>query len=100
MYAEGAQLEALLAASAVTLAGELRAAKARLAIGNDEIAARSGLSESTIKRFSNGAREPRVPDLIKLATALNADPGELLDVALAKARENVARAESESDRRA
>lgn len=44
----------------------------------EQLAERTGLSKGTISRIENGARDPSVATLEKLAFALSCEPGALL----------------------
>jgi len=56
--------------------------KARTARGltMDQLAERTGISQSQLSRFESGKREPRVADLMKIAEALDVPPESLLPV--------------------
>lgn len=60
------------------LGKNLRAARKRLALTQEEVAHRSGLEPAEISRIESGKRDPRVSTLEKLAKALEVDPGQLL----------------------
>lgn len=60
------------------IAAALRAARARRGITQEQLAALSSIGAQTIGRFESGRREPRVGQLIRLATALGTTPSELL----------------------
>ena len=63
------------------IAAELRAARARRGVTMDDLAARSGLSKSSIVRFEHGERTPTVVHLVILARALDADPAAIVSAA-------------------
>lgn len=60
------------------LGKNLRAARKRLELTQEEVAHRSGLEPAEISRIEGGKRDPRVSTLEKLAKALEVDPGQLL----------------------
>lgn len=60
------------------LGKNLRAARKRLELTQEEVAHRSGLEPAEISRIESGKRDPRVSTLEKLAKALEVDPGQLL----------------------
>ena len=59
---------------------KVRAAFARLpgTTSNRDIAAKTGLSDSSISAYRNGWRTPSAGNLIKLAQAMNVDVRELM----------------------
>jgi transcriptional regulator with XRE-family HTH domain len=62
-----------------TLGSNLRAARKRLDLTQEEVAARSGVQAGEISRIESGKRDPQVSTLEKLAAALELPPGRLLD---------------------
>ncbi len=60
------------------LGQNLRAARKRLELTQEEVAQRSGLEPAEISRIEAGKRDPRVSTLEKLAKAVEVDPGQLL----------------------
>lgn len=65
------------------LVEELRVARTRARATNKEIAAKSGLSESTVNRILLGHRTPDVIQLLALTEALATDIRTLIDAAWA-----------------
>lgn len=59
----------------------LRALRTTIGLSLDELAARTNLSASTISRVETGKRTISLDVLVPLATALQVDLGELLDLA-------------------
>lgn len=66
------------------IAAELRAAVARAGLTKEEVAKLSGLSLSTIGRLLSGSRSVDTLQLFKIAKAVDADPGDILDAAQAQ----------------
>jgi transcriptional regulator with XRE-family HTH domain len=60
------------------LADELRAARARLRITQEELASRAGLSSATIFRLENGRRDIKAAQLIAIARVLGVRAADLL----------------------
>lgn len=56
----------------------VRAARTERGWTQEELAERSGLTPVQISRVERGVREIRLTTLLKLVSALDADPGELL----------------------
>ena len=56
----------------------LRAWRERRALTQRELAAKAGLTVSTVNRLENGLQEARISSLRKLAEALAVDPGALI----------------------
>lgn len=61
------------------LGKNLRAARDRLGITQEEVAARSGVQAGEISRIERGKRDPQVSTLEKIAKAVEMPPGRLLD---------------------
>jgi DNA-binding XRE family transcriptional regulator len=61
------------------LGKNLRAARVRKALSQEELASRSGVQQGEISRIERGKRDPQVSTLIRLAQALEMPPGRLLD---------------------
>lgn len=61
------------------LGKNLRAARKRLELTQEEVARRSGLEPGEVSRIENGKRDPRVSTVEKLAKAVEMKPGQLLD---------------------
>lgn len=60
---------------------EIRVARARRRLSQEELGARAGLSQSTINRLEAGKRTVDVLQLIAICKALGIDAGDLLDTA-------------------
>jgi transcriptional regulator with XRE-family HTH domain len=50
----------------------------RLAMTQDELAAGSGIDSSNIRAYENGRAMPSLYSLVRIAAALNVDPGGLI----------------------
>lgn len=61
------------------LGSNLRDARKRLGLTQEEVAERSGVHPTEISRIESGKRDPRASTLRRLARALEVRPGELLD---------------------
>jgi transcriptional regulator with XRE-family HTH domain len=61
------------------LGKNLRAARDRLDLTQEEVAARSGVQAGEISRIERGKRDPQVSTLEKIAGAVEMPPGRLLD---------------------
>ena len=61
------------------LGSNLRAARKRLGLTQEEVAERSGVHSTEVSRIEAGKRDPQVSTLRKLAAAVEVSPGELLD---------------------
>ena len=61
------------------LAGELRVARARVGLTQEELADAAGLHRTTANRLLVGTRKVDVQQLLDLAKALNTTAGEILD---------------------
>lgn len=61
------------------LGENLRAARKKLEMTQEELAARSGVQAGEISRMERGKRDPQVSTVLKLAKALELRPGQLLD---------------------
>lgn len=60
------------------LAAEIRAARARSKITQEELGKRAGLSAATIFRLENGQRDIKVGQLIAVAQVLGVPVGDLI----------------------
>ena len=67
------------------LGKNLRAARKRLGLTQEEVAERSRCQAGEVSRIERGKRDPQVSTLEKLAAALEIPPGRLLDCAAARA---------------
>lgn len=61
------------------LGSNLRAARKKLGLTQEQVAERSGVHVTEISRMEAGKRDPQVSTLLKLAKAVEVPPGELLD---------------------
>jgi transcriptional regulator with XRE-family HTH domain len=61
------------------LGSNLRAARKKLGLTQEEVAARSGVHPTEVSRIEAGKRDPQVSTVLKLAKAVEVPPGELLD---------------------
>jgi transcriptional regulator with XRE-family HTH domain len=61
------------------LGKNLRAARDRLGLTQEEVAARSGVQAGEISRIERGKRDPQISTLEKIAAAVETPPGRLLD---------------------
>ena len=61
------------------LGKNLRAARKRLGLTQEEVAERSGVQAGEVSRIERGKRDPQVSTLEKLAKALEVPPGQLLE---------------------
>ena len=60
------------------LGKNLRAARKRLGLTQEEVAERSGLQAGEVSRIEAGKRDPRVSTVERLAAALEVHPSQLL----------------------
>jgi transcriptional regulator with XRE-family HTH domain len=61
------------------LGSNLRAAREKLGLTQEEVAERSGVHATEISRMEAGKRDPQVSTLRKLAKAVEVPPGQLLE---------------------
>jgi transcriptional regulator with XRE-family HTH domain len=61
------------------LGKNLRVARKKLGLTQEEVAQRSGLEQGEVSRVERGLRDPHVSTLEKLAAAVELPPGRLLD---------------------
>jgi transcriptional regulator with XRE-family HTH domain len=61
------------------LGKNLRAAREKLGLTQEEVAERSGVQAGEVSRIERGKRDPQVSTLEKLAGAVELPPGRLLD---------------------
>lgn len=61
------------------LGTNLREARKRLDLTQEEVARRSGVHSTEISRIEGGKRDPKVSTLERLAKAVEVKPGRLLD---------------------
>ncbi len=57
----------------------LRGARKRLGLTQEQVAERSGVHATEISRIETGKRDPQVSTLERLAKAVEVEPGRLLD---------------------
>jgi len=64
----------------VSILGEnLRAARLKLGITQEEVANRSGVQMAEVSRIESGKRDPQVSTVLRLAKAVEIPPGQLLE---------------------
>ena len=61
------------------LGPNLREARERLGITQEEVAHRSGVHATEVSRMEAGKRDPQISTLERLAKAVEVTPGQLLD---------------------
>jgi transcriptional regulator with XRE-family HTH domain len=61
------------------LGTNLREARKKLDLTQEQVAERSGVQAGEISRIESGKRDPQVSTVLKLAKALEVSPGRLLD---------------------
>lgn len=61
------------------LGTNLRAARERLGLTQEQVAERSGVHATEVSRIEAGKRDPKVSTLRRLAEAVQVKPGQLLD---------------------
>lgn len=61
------------------LAKNLRAARERLGLTQEQVSERSGVQAGEVSRIERGKRDPQISTLEKLAAAVETPPGRLLD---------------------
>lgn len=61
------------------LGKNLRAARKKLGLTQEQVAERSGVQAGEVSRIERGKRDPQVSTLEKLAAAVELPPGRLLD---------------------
>lgn len=61
------------------LGPNLREARERLGITQEEVAHRSGVHATEVSRMEAGKRDPKISTLRRLAKAVEVTPGQLLD---------------------
>jgi transcriptional regulator with XRE-family HTH domain len=61
------------------LGKNLREARKKLGLTQEQVAERSGVQAGEISRIESGKRDPQVSTVLKLARALEVAPGRLLD---------------------
>lgn len=61
------------------LGKNLRAARKKLNLTQEQVAERSGVQAGEVSRIERGLRDPQVSTVEKLAAAVQVSPGRLLD---------------------
>lgn len=61
------------------LGSNLRKARARLELTQEQVSERSGVHATEVSRIEAGKRDPKVSTLERLAVAVEVPPGRLLD---------------------
>lgn len=61
------------------LGPNLRAARERLGLTQEQVAERSGVHVTEVSRIETGKRDPQVSTVRRLAAAVEVKPGQLLD---------------------
>lgn len=62
-----------------TLGSNLREARKKLDLTQEQVAERSGVHATEVSRIEADKRDPRVSTLLRLAEAVEAPPGRLLE---------------------
>lgn len=65
--------------SKAALGTNLREARERLGLTQEQVAQRSGVHTTEVSRIETGKRDPRVSTMLRLAVAIEVKPGQLLD---------------------
>jgi transcriptional regulator with XRE-family HTH domain len=60
------------------LGRNLRAARERLGLTQEQVSERSGVQAGEVSRIERGMRDPKVSTLERLAAAVEVEPGDLL----------------------
>ncbi|MDQ3724275.1 MAG: helix-turn-helix domain-containing protein [Actinomycetota bacterium] len=61
------------------LGANLRSARKKLGLSQEQVAERSGVHATEVSRIEAGKRDPRVTTVERLARAVEVRPGELLE---------------------
>ncbi|MEX0973253.1 MAG: helix-turn-helix transcriptional regulator [Solirubrobacterales bacterium] len=61
------------------LGTNLRQARERLGLTQEQVAERSGVHSTEVSRIEGGKRDPKISTLERLARAVEVEPGRLLD---------------------
>jgi len=75
-------------AVALTFGEVLRIARAAALLSQEEIAERAGLDRTTPSLYERGLRQPTIATLIALGRALGCDPSVLVQMTVARLRED------------
>ncbi|MGN6254954.1 MAG: helix-turn-helix domain-containing protein [Solirubrobacterales bacterium] len=62
-----------------SLGANLREARMKSGMTQEEVAERSGVHATEVSRIEAGKRDPRVSTVLRLAEAVNVKPGQLLE---------------------
>jgi len=62
-----------------SLGQNLRDARDKLGLTQEQVAERSGVQAGEVSRIESGKRDPQVSTVLKLAKAVEVKPGELLE---------------------
>ncbi|MGN6216975.1 MAG: helix-turn-helix domain-containing protein [Solirubrobacterales bacterium] len=62
-----------------SLGANLREARMRLGMTQEEVAERSGVHATEVSRIEAGKRDPRISTVLRLAKAVNVKPGQLIE---------------------
>jgi transcriptional regulator with XRE-family HTH domain len=65
--------------SRAKLGANLRDARERLGLTQEQVAERCGVHATEVSRIKAGKRDPRISTLLRLAKAVEVKPGRLLD---------------------
>lgn len=69
-----------VASEAATFVGRrIGERRRKLAVTQDELAAASGIDSSNIRAYENGRTMPSIQSLVRIAIALQVDPGTFID---------------------
>jgi len=66
-------------AAVASLGANLRDARERLGLTQEQVAERSGVHATEVSRIEAGKRDPQVSTVRRLAAAVEVKPGQLLD---------------------
>lgn len=61
------------------LGSNLREARKKLQLTQEQVAERSGVHPTEVSRIEAGKRDPRISTFLRLASALEIPPGQLLE---------------------
>lgn len=61
------------------LGGNLREQRHKLGLSQEQVAERSGVHATEVSRIEAGKRDPRVSTVLRLAKAVELNPGQLLE---------------------
>lgn len=66
-------------AAAAHVGDRIAAARKRYTMTHDQLAAATGIDSSNIRSYESGRAMPSIHTLVRIAVALETDPGDLLD---------------------